>query len=75
VTADGSALLDAEGRALQSEDGLRALLVWRFRGDPVGRVLREGTVVRRALRQHPVLLDTCAVEARLYRLGGQAADD
>jgi hypothetical protein len=68
VTADGSALLHAEGRTLLSEDGLRALLVWRFRGDPIGRLLREGAVVRRALRRDPVLLDTDAVEARLYRL-------
>jgi hypothetical protein len=75
VTADGSALLQAEGRMLLSEDGLRALLVWRFRGDPVGRLLREGAVVRRALRRDPVLLDTYAVEARLYRLGDEGATD
>jgi hypothetical protein len=73
VAADGSELLQAEGRTLQSEDGLRALLVWRFRGDPVGRVLREGTVVRRALRQHPALLGPCAVEARLYRSHDEGA--
>jgi hypothetical protein len=75
VTADGASLLAAEGRVLVSEDGLRALLLWRFRGDPIGRVLREGTVVRRALRRHAVLRHARAVEARLYRLDGAGSDE
>jgi hypothetical protein len=75
VTADGASLLAAEGRVLVSEDGLRALLLWRFRGDPVGRVLREGTVVRRVLRRHAVLRHARAVEARLYRLDGEGSDE
>jgi len=70
VTANGASLLAAEGRVLVSEDGLRGLLLWRFRGDPIGRVLREGTVVRRPLRRHAVLRHARAVEARLCRLDG-----
>lgn len=67
VATDGADLLRAVGDVRASEDGLRALLTWRFAGDAVGRVLRDGAVVRAALRRAPILRAATAVEARLYR--------
>jgi hypothetical protein len=67
VVARGRDVLQAAGQVLTSDDGLRALLVWRFSTDATARVLRDGTVVREALRRHDVLRQARGVEARLYR--------
>jgi hypothetical protein len=68
VVEAGSRLLEASGRVLASGDGTRVLLLWCFAGDPIGRILREGTVVRHALRRDGELRAAREIEARLYRL-------
>lgn len=57
----------ARGEVLVSEDGLRVMLVWRWRGSRTPRLIRDGDVIREALAAHPVLAEVDAVEARIYR--------
>jgi hypothetical protein len=68
VIAAGSQILRATGQVLASGDRTRVLLLWAFAGDPIGRILREGSVVRRALRRDGDLRAAGEIEARLYRL-------
>jgi len=67
LIAEHAARLDADGRVLVSEDGLRVVLLWRWRGSATARLLRDGEVVRHSLTAHPVLLSAQALDARLYR--------
>jgi hypothetical protein len=67
VIAAHAAHLDADGRVLVSEDGLRVVLLWRWRGSAAARLLRDGEVVRQALAAHPILVGAQALDARLYR--------
>jgi hypothetical protein len=67
VIAEHAARLDADGRVLVSEDGLRVVLSWRWRGSATARLLRDGEIVRQALTAHPVLISASALDARLYR--------
>ena len=68
VAADFADSMRAEFDVLSSEDGLRTLLLWRWRGDTVGRLLRDGEVVRRGLRAHAALREAEAIDARMYLL-------
>ena len=65
VIAEHAARLDADGRVLVSEDGLRVVLSWRWRGSATARLLRDGEVVRQAPTAHPVLVSARALDARL----------
>jgi hypothetical protein len=67
LVAEHAARLDAEGEVLASDDGLRVMLSWRWRGDVAGRLLRDGDVVRESLMAHPVLTRARAIDARIYR--------
>jgi hypothetical protein len=67
VIADRAARLDADGRVLVSEDGLRVVLMWHWQGSGTARLLRDGEVVRQALTAQPVLVSAQALDARLYR--------
>jgi hypothetical protein len=67
VIAEQAGRLDADGRVLVSEDGLRVVLMWRWRGSATARLLRDGEVVRQALTAHPVLVSAQALDARIYR--------
>jgi hypothetical protein len=51
---------------LQSDDGIRVLLITRWCGASTRRLLREGKIVERALRDHPVLARATPREAHLY---------
>ncbi len=59
--------LAAHGEVLQSLDGLRVLLVWRWRGPVRPRLLVEGEIVREALERHPPLAGARALGAHVYR--------
>jgi hypothetical protein len=65
LVAEHAAELEADGGVYTSDDGLRVVLVWRWRGDDEGRLLRDGDVVRAALAEHPVLARARALDARL----------
>jgi hypothetical protein len=60
--------LHARGEVLLSDDGLRAMLVWRWAGARVPRLLRDSEVIREALAAHRVLADAEPVDARIYHL-------
>jgi hypothetical protein len=62
-----AAELGAEGQVLVSDDGLRVLLAWRWRGSRAARLNADGEVVRKELEEHPILGHVEAVDARLYR--------
>jgi hypothetical protein len=66
--------LSAEGRVLVSEDGLRVLLAWRWRGSRAARLNADGEVVRKELEEHPILGHVEAVDARLYRAAERRVD-
>jgi hypothetical protein len=66
LISEHATALRAEGDVLLSEDGLRALLVWRWRGPSGPRLLRDGEVIRAALAAHPVLAEADALDARIY---------
>jgi hypothetical protein len=67
IVSAGEAILDARGEVLRSEDGLRVLLIWRWSGESTGRLLREGALVRQALKHHKQLLGAEAREAHVFR--------
>jgi hypothetical protein len=56
VIAAHAADLDANGRVLVSEDRLRVVLLWRWRGSAAARLLRDGEVVHQALAAQPILV-------------------
>jgi hypothetical protein len=62
--------LAADGRVLVSDDGLRVVVEWRWRGTTTARLLRDGEVVRQALEDDPIFARAEAVDARLYRQSG-----
>lgn len=66
LIAEHAAALHATGEVLLSEDGLRALLVWRWSGRRASLLARDGEVIRQALAAHPVLADADPVDARIY---------
>jgi hypothetical protein len=69
-----AAELGAEGQVLISEDGLRVLLTWRWRGARAARLNADGEVVRKELEEHPILGQVEAVDARLYRASERRVD-
>jgi hypothetical protein len=69
-----AAELGARGQVLISDDGLRVLLIWRWRGSRAARLNADGEVVRRELEKHPILGRVEAVDARLYRAAGRRVD-
>jgi hypothetical protein len=69
-----AAELGARGQVLVSDDGLRVLLTWRWRGSRAARLNADGEVVRRELETHPILGRVEAVDARLYRAAGRRVD-
>jgi hypothetical protein len=66
LVAEHADRLHARGEVLLSDDGLRAMLVWRWRGPRAPRLLNDGEVVREALAAHPVLAEAEPVDARIY---------
>jgi hypothetical protein len=74
VAATEAATLAAAGEVLRSHDGLRVLLLWRWRGSSTERLRRDGDIVRRALIAYPALATADAKEAHLFqrpRLGAR----
>jgi hypothetical protein len=69
-----AAELGADGQVLVSEDGLRVLLAWRWRGARAARLNADGEVVRKELEEHPILGQVEAVDARLYRASERRVD-
>lgn len=69
-----AAELGADGQVLVSEDGLRVLLAWRWRGARAARLNADGEVVRKELEEHPILGQVEAVDARLYRASRRRVD-
>jgi hypothetical protein len=69
-----AAELGADGQVLVSEDGLRVLLAWRWRGARAARLNADGEVVRKELEEHPILGQIEAVDARLYRASERRVD-
>jgi hypothetical protein len=67
LVEEHAAELEADGQVLVSDDRLRVLLTWRWRGSGAARLNRDGDVVRQALAEHPILATVEAVDARLYR--------
>jgi hypothetical protein len=67
LIAEQADRLAATGEVQVSNDGLRILVVWRWRGPTTARLLRDGDVVREALAAHPLLGRVKAVDARLFR--------
>ena len=63
----GEDLLDASGEVLRSEDGLRVLVLWRWSGAATPRLIREGRLLRQALKKHDPLLRAEAKEAHIFR--------
>jgi hypothetical protein len=59
--------LHARGEVLLSDDGLRAMLVWRWRGPRAPRLMRDSDLIREALAAHPVLARAQPIDARIYR--------
>jgi hypothetical protein len=62
-----AAEMGAQGQVLVSDDGVRVLLAWRWRGARAARLNADGEVVRKELEKHPILGQVEAVDARLYR--------
>ena len=58
--------MQADGEVLTSDDGLRVVLQWRWRGSRRDLLDRDADVVREALAAHPIFADTRAVEARIF---------
>ncbi len=71
VVDAGEELLKASGEVLRSEDGERVLIVWRWSGHVTDRLLREGGLIRWALKEHQPLLRAEAREARVFRPVGR----
>jgi hypothetical protein len=69
-----AAELGADGQVLISDDGLRVLLAWRWRGARAARLNADGEVVRKELEEHPILGEIEAVDARLYRASERRVD-
>lgn len=69
-----AAELGAHGQVLVSDDGLRVLLAWRWRGSRAERLNADGEVVRKELAEHPILGRVEAVDARLYRAAERRVD-
>ena len=67
LVEEHAAELEADGQVLVSDDRLRVLLTWRWRGSGAARLNRDGDVVRQALAEHPILATVEALDARLYR--------
>jgi hypothetical protein len=67
VARTGEDALDARAEVLRSEDGLRVLIVWRWSGAASPRLIREGGLVRQALKKHEPLLRAEAKEAHVFR--------
>jgi hypothetical protein len=67
VVRAGGRAIDARGEVLQSEDGLRVLILWRWSGSAPSRLIREGGLVRKALEKHEPLLRAEAKEAHVFR--------
>jgi hypothetical protein len=68
VVADRPAALPGTGEVLTSDDGLRVVLVWRWRGSRSELLDRDGAFVGAALAAHPVLADAQAAEARIFQV-------
>jgi hypothetical protein len=66
IVAERPAGLAGAGEVLTSDDGLRVLLVWRWRGTRGELLDRDGDFVRDALAAHPGLASARAVEARIF---------
>jgi hypothetical protein len=66
LIAEHADRLAATGDVHVSEDGLRVMVVWHWRGSTTARLLRDGEVVREALAAHPILGVAEALEARLF---------
>jgi hypothetical protein len=69
-----AAELGARGQVLASDDGLRVLLAWRWRGARAARLNADGEVVRQELEKHPILGRVEAVDARLYHAAERRVD-
>lgn len=67
LVAEHAAALGAAGDVLVSDDGLRVLLTWTWRGPTGGRLLRDGDLVRDAMQRHPVLRRVQPLDARVFR--------
>jgi hypothetical protein len=68
IVADRPGHVPGEGEVLVSDDGLRVLLLWRWRGSRSELLDRDGDFVREALAAHPVLANARAAEARIFRV-------
>ena len=67
VVAEHAVAFSAAGDVLVSDDGLRVVLTWTWRGPVAGRLMRDGDVIRDALAAHPVLRQARPIDARIYR--------
>jgi hypothetical protein len=74
LVGEHAAELGAGGQVLISDDGLRVLLAWRWRGSRAARLNADGEVVRRELDRLPILGRVEAVDARLYRAAERRVD-
>jgi hypothetical protein len=66
VVREGAELLAATGEVLVSDDGVRVLMVMRWRGSTTPRLLADGEIVRRALRDYPVLTRARPRDAHVF---------
>jgi hypothetical protein len=62
------ASMQAEGEVLTSDDGLRVLLIWRWRGSRSELIERDERIVREAIAAHPIFEQARPAEARIFRL-------
>jgi hypothetical protein len=67
VITDGAAILGASGQVLRSDDGLRVIIVWRWRGASAPHLLGEAEVIGRAWQKHPALRQVERYEAHVFR--------
>jgi hypothetical protein len=62
--------MQGHGEVLTSDDGLRVVLLWRWRGSRRELIDRDADVVREALAIHPVFAETHPAEARIFHAAG-----
>jgi len=72
VVAERPPGLSGEGEVLTSDDGLRVLLVWRWRGSRSELLDRDSGFVGAALAAHPVFAEAQAAEARIFQVSARS---
>ena len=66
LVAEQRTRMSAQGEVLTSDDGLRVVLLWRWRRSRRELIERDADVIRDALASHAIFADAEPAEARLF---------